>query len=601
MQWLLNWNPTVSFYNADGSLKPLALGNPNPLVALQTFSDRSNVNTVLGNISGTVRLVKGLDYKMLYAINEGTGTRYANFDGSIQGVNGISGKGMGAISTAALTSQTFTHTLNYHADINDNFHLDAVAGYEYWTTNYRNQTLLGQNFNINSSPSTMVGIPNTSQMSDAQTLSVSPDNPSDPTVAIQSYFGRVNLNWFDKYYLTGTIRADGSSKFGTNNKYGYFPSVGARWVISNEDFLKNSNVFNALALRGSWGITGTQDFPAGASRAQFDFTQNGSITQINVPNPGLKWQQTRQTNIGLDYSLLKGRIYGAIDWYRRNTTNIVDQTNAIQPAPNGTVYINLDANLINTGFEFSIGAAIVEHKDFSWDAAFNISHNKGTLKNFNQPYIQTGVINGNGLSNTFAQRITNNQPIDVFYLPHFLGYTKTGIDTVTSASYYAGDPNPNWIYGFSSTLRYQKLTLTLNFGGQGGYKIFNNTALAVTNIGIFNKGQNATTHSFAPGESPANGTIISDKYLESGNFLKLRNATISYNVGDIGPWFHHVNVFVSGSNLFVITKFTGFDPEVNTDKSNISPGNTIGFASRSMEYLPYPTPRVITAGFNVSF
>jgi TonB-linked SusC/RagA family outer membrane protein len=602
MQWALNWNPTVPFYNADGSFKSLALSDPNPMAALAAFSDRSNVNTILGNVSATVHLIKGLDYKMLYAINEGSGTRYANFDGWIAGVQGISTKGLGAISTASLTSQTFTHTLNYHSDLTSALKLDAVAGYEYWTTNYRNQTLLGTSFNINNTPATTVGIPNTSQMIDAgDPLVTSPANPSDPTVAIQSFFGRVNFNMSDKYYLTGTFRADGSSKFGTNNHYGYFPSVGARWVISNEDFLKNSSVVSSLALRGSWGITGSQDFPAGAAQAQFNFTQNGAISQSNVPNPGLKWQQTKQSNIGLDYSFLRDRIYGSLDFYRRNTTNIVDQTTAIQPAPSGNEFINLDANLINKGVEFAIGAAIVQHKDFSWDAAFNISYNKGTLTNFNQPPIQTGVINGNGLSNTFAEQIANNQPIDVFYMPHFMGYTKTGTDSVSSNPIYAGDPNPHFLYGFSSTFKYKHLSLVLNFGGASGYKIFNNTALAITNIGIFSKGQNVTTHSFHAGESISNGTNFSDKYLENGAFLKLRNATVSYAVGDIGQYFKHVNVFVTGSNLFVITKFTGFDPEVNTDKSSIPPNSTSGIASRSMEYLPYPTPRAITVGLNVSF
>ena len=595
MEWVLNWNPTVPFYNSDGSYKPLALNTPNPLAALRAFSDQANVNTVLANISATVRIIKGLDYKILYAINDGTGTRYTNFAGWMPGVNGISTKGLGAIGNSALTSQTFTHTLNYHADLTSNLRLDAVAGYEYWTTNYRDITYLNTGFDINNTLGTITGIKNTDQMVDASSQAITPSNPSDPTVAIQSYFGRVNLNWADKYYLTGTIRDDGSSKFGANNHYGTFPSVGARWVISNEDFLKSSQIINTLALRGSWGITGSQDFPAGASQAQFAFTQNGAIAQTNVPNPNLKWQKTNAIDIGLDYGFLGGRIYGSFDYYHKNTSQIVDQTNAIQPAPSGTEFINLNANLINKGFEFVLGGSIVSNRDFSWDAAFNISYNKGKLTNFNYAPILTGQISGNGLSGTTAEVITNNQPLDVFYMPHFLGYTKGGLDSVTSSNEYVGDPNPHILYGFSSTLKYKHLSLIMNFGGAGGYKIFNNTQLAITNIGLFSKGQNVTQHAFAPGESTANGTTISDKYLESGNFLKLRNLTLKYDVGNIASYFKNVSVFVSGTNLFVVTKFTGFDPEVNIDKSNN------GYASRSMEYLPYPTPRIITVGFNTSF
>jgi TonB-dependent starch-binding outer membrane protein SusC len=595
MEWALNWNPTVPFYNSDGSFKPLALNTPNPLAALKAFSDQANINTILANISATVRIVKGLDYKFLYAINDGTGSRYTNFDGWMPGVQGISSLGLGAIGNAALTSQTFTHTLNYHADLTSNLRLDAVAGYEYWTTSYRDLTYLNTGFDINNTLATITGIKNTDQMVDATNKAITPSNPSDPSVEIQSYFGRVNLNWADKYYLTGTLRGDGSSKFGANNHYGYFPSVGARWVISNEDFLKSSQIFNTLALRGSWGITGSQDFPAGASVAQFAFTQNGAIGQTNVPNPNLKWQKTNAIDIGLDYGLLGGRIYGSFDYYHKNTSQIVDQTNAIQPAPSGTEFINLNANLINKGFEFVLGGSIVSNRDFSWDAAFNISYNKGKLTNFNYAPILTGQISGNGLSGTTAEVITNNEPLDVFYMPHFLGYTKGGLDSVTSTNEYVGDPNPHILYGFASTLKYKHLSLIMNFGGAGGYKIFNNTQLAITNIGLFSKGQNVTQHAFAPGESTANGTTISDKYLESGNFLKLRNLTLKYDVGNIASYFKNVSVFVSGTNLFVVTKFTGFDPEVNIDKSNN------GYASRSMEYLPYPTPRIITVGFNTSF
>jgi TonB-dependent starch-binding outer membrane protein SusC len=595
MEWALNWNPTVPFFNSDGSFKSLALNTPNPLAALKAFSDQANVNTVLANISATVRIIKGLDYKILYAINDGTGTRYTNFDGWMPGVQGISTLGLGAIGNSALTSQTFTHTLNYHTDLSSNLRLDAVAGYEYWTTNYRDLTYLNTGFDINKTLGTITGIKNTDQMVDATNKAIIPSNPSDPTVAIQSYFGRVNLNWADKYYLTGTFRGDGSSKFGANNHYGYFPSVGARWVISNEDFLKSSQIFNTLALRGSWGITGSQDFPAGASQAQFAFTQNGAIAQTNVPNPNLKWQKTNAIDIGLDYGLFSGRVYGSLDYYHKNTSQIVDQTNAIQPAPSGTEFINLNANLINKGVEFVLGGTVISNKDFSWDAAFNISYNKGKLTNFNYAPILTGQISGNGLSGTTAEVITNNQPLDVFYMPHFLGYTKSGLDSVTTTSQYVGDPNPHILYGFTSTLKYKQLSLIMNFGGAGGYKVFNNTQLAITNIGLFSKGQNVTTHAFAPGETTANGTTVSDKYLESGNFLKLRNLTLKYDVGNIATYFKNVSVFVSGTNLFVVTKFTGFDPEVNIDKSNN------GYASRSMEYLPYPTPRIITVGFNTSF
>ena len=594
MQWALNWNPTYSFYNADGSFRSLASGSmPNPVAALQAYSDKSLTNTILGNISATVNIVNGLDYKFLYAVNNSTGERYTNMGGWLPGVNPVSGAGFGAIGNANLSSQTITHTLNYHADLNKSLRFEGLLGYEYWKTNYYDQTTLGQGFNINSSASTRVSILNTDQLLNAQSLTVTNTNPRDPTVEIQSYFARVNFNLLDKYYLTATLRADGSSKFGSDNKYGYFPSLGARWVVSNEGFMKSS-VFSNLAIRASWGITGDQSFPAGAAQGQFALNSYGAINQVNVPNPNLKWQQTKATDLGFDFGLLKGRIYGSVDYYHKNTSRLVYITTATQPAPSGNEYLNLPADAINSGFEFNLGSSIVQHRDFSWDLGFNISYNKNVLRNFNQAPIITGVINGNGLSNTYAQVIANNQPLFEFYMPHFLGYTKAGTDSVTSTSNYAGDPNPHVLLGFSNTFRYKKFSLTINMGGAFGNKVFNNTALAVTNMGLFSKGLNVTKNAFESGESITNGTVFSDKYLENGNFMKMRNATLNYKIGDIAKYVRNVNVFVSGTNLFVITKFKGFDPEVNIDKSNN------GFASRSMEYLPYPTPRVITFGLNLS-
>ncbi len=595
MQWVLSWNPTQPFFNPDGTFNSPVSKQANPLAAIAAYSDKSHVTTVLGNISATVDLFKGLSYKFTYALNDGTGTRYTNANGWLDNVQGISGVGVGVIGTANLNSQTVTNVVNYHTDLSDKLRFEALAGQESWTTHYRNQALQGLGFDINNSNSTLVNILNTSHMTDAATLTTAPSNPVDPTVSINSYFGRVGFNWADKYYVNGTFRADGSSKFGSNNRFGYFPSAAARWVISNEEFLKQSQVVSQLALRGSWGITGDQGFPAGAAQAQFAFSQNGSIGQTNVPNPNLKWQQTKTTDIGLDYALLGGRIYGAIDYYRKNTSQIIDQKNSIAPAPSGTVFVNIPANLYNTGVEFNIGASIIRDKAFTWDAAFNISYNKNELKNFTQADIITGVISGPGLSSTYAQKISNNHPLDVFYLPHYYGEQHGGGDSASTASFFGGDPNPHVQLGFSSTFSYSHFTLTFNLGGTLGYKVYNNSALGITNLYNFARGANTTLSAFTPGASVLNSNVVlSDRYVENGNFLKLRNASLSYRFGDVGQYIKNLNVFFTGTNLFVITKFKGFDPEVNVDK------NYNNIPSRSIEYLPYPTPRILSAGINVS-
>ncbi|TKK70203.1 SusC/RagA family TonB-linked outer membrane protein [Ilyomonas limi] len=593
ISWALNWNPTSPFYDENGQFNNTVANNyaiPNPLAVIDAYSDVADVNTFLGNVSASLELAKGLTYKFLYAVNHGAGTRKTNIEGWVAGIQGLSGSGFAAISNAALTSQTFTHTLNYNTNLTSNLRFDAVAGYEYWKSSYENSSLAAKGFNTNLVQATRTDVKYTSFMQNASTqfpLTYS----SDPNTEIQSVFGRVNFNLSDKYYLTGTLRADGSNKFGKNNRYGYFPSVGAKWNISNEGFLKGSSTFTNLSLRASWGITGNQEFPSGASLEQISSSQYNSVSQTNVANPDLKWEKTTSVNIGLDFGLFKN-VSGSIDYYHKNTTDLLFQSTAIQPAPASIYFINLPADLINSGVEFGINATLASQKQFTWDAGFNIAYNKNMLKHFNQAPILTGTINGNGLSDVFAQRITNNQPVDVFYLKPFRGFDQSGNQIVGDTAFYTGDPNPHVIAGFSSTLRYNKFSLTFNLGGAFGYQIYNNTLNGVTNIYQFGKGQNVSNSVLGTGEGVSSGAIASDRYLESGNYIKLRNATLNYAVGDVGTYIKNLNVFVGGTNLFVITKYTGFDPEVNTDKSNNN------YPSRSIEYLPYPTPRIITFGLN---
>ena len=596
MAWVLNWNPTGRYKNSDGTWNnntANTFGVPNPMAVIDAYNDIASVNVFLGNISASLNLAKGLDYKFLYAINHGTGTRVSSFDGWINGIQGVSGTGFAAQGTGFLTSQTFTHTLNYNTDLTENLKLQAVAGYEYFETQYGTSTLMASGFNINESQTSRTNIPLYNFMDNASTT-YPYSQTIDPVSKLQSVFGRVSLNWADKYYLNGTVRDDGSNRFGVNNKYGVFPSVGARWVISNESFLKDSKVLNQLALRASWGITGNQEFPAGASQAQFSSGSYNAGNQTNVANPNLKWEKTSATDIGIDYAFLNGRINGGIDYYRKNTTDILFQSTAIQPAPASIFFINLPANLINKGFEFYINADIVSNADFSWDINANISYNSNKLTNFAQALIPTGQVNGNGVSGVLAQAITNNQPVDVYYLKPFQGYDGKGNQIVDSAGkgpVFSGDPNPHEVYGLSTTLTYRKFSLTLNGGGSLGFKIYNNTLNTITNIYSFSKGQNAAKSVFGSAENVADGAIASNRYLENGNYFKLRNARLNYKFGNIG-YLKNLNAYVTCSNMFEVTGFKGFDAEVNIDK------NSNNYPSRSMEYLPYPTARMITFGVN---
>lgn len=316
-------------------------------------------------------------------------------------------------------------------------------------------------------------------------------------------------------------------------------------------------------------------------------------------NPNLKWEKTATMNIGADFSFLGGKLYGSLEYYNRTTSDILFQTNAIQPAPSSVSFINLpNANLINSGVELALGATLIDKKDLGWNVNFNYAYNSNTIKKFTDPntglnlQVQTGQVNGQGVSGTLAQVIANNQPVNVYYLKPFGGFDASGNQIIGANPQFAGDPNPHSLVGFNTSVRLKKFTFTLNTGGSFGFLIYNNTATSVTNLAGIAQGRNIDLAAYNSKEAPSSGVGASTRFLEKGDYFKLRNFTVRYSIGNAGKYIKNLSAFVSGSNLFVITKFTGFDPEVNIDKSNNS------YPSRSIEYVPYPTPRTLSFGFN---
>ena len=594
---ILQWNPTTKLTDASGNFIYPTNGSGNPLAMLKATDDKVGVNSVLANIRASYKISEDLEYRLLYAVNSSNGARNTNVYGFLQGISGVSGQGTAAISNAQLTSQTITHTLNYKKDITAKLNFDGLAGFEYWTSDYSNNSFSGNTFNTNLDAKKLT-LPYTSTMANAKTMNT-PSSYVAPTTELQSYFGRAQLNYDSKYYLTGTLRADGSSKFGANNKYAYFPSVGAKWAIINENFMKANKFFSNLALRASYGITGNQEFPAGASQEQFYFGAYNNASQVNVANPSLKWEESRSIDLGLEFSTKNGKIYGAIDWYDKNTSNILFQSTAIQPAPASIYFINLpNAQLNNTGVEFTLGANLLTKKDLTWDVSGYVAFNKNMLTNFKQNgqdiQILTGSIDGQGVSGTLGQVITNNQPINEFYLKKFLGFDANGNQLYAENPSMVGNPNPTTTFGISTTVNYKKFTFVVNGGGSAGYSVYNNTATSVTNIAGIANGRNISLAAYNSPERTSSPVAANSRFLESGDFFKLRNASVSYRYGNYGKYIKNLNIFISGNNLLVFTKFSGFDPEVNIDKGSNN------YPSRSIEYLPYPTARTFSAGVNFS-
>ncbi len=586
----MQWNPTQNIYNEDGS--PVIIpefGNfTNPVALLDAFKDKSNTFDVIASFSPSFRITDNLTYKFAYNVTHGVGDRRTQIARWIN-IQDVENRGLASYQQEKNTNQILTHTLNYTANIASGVSMNAVAGYEYQKLQEKGIGMSARDFLVEDFDYT-----NIFQNSTPGSRNVF--SYANPNAELQSYFVRGIFNVREKYLLTATMRADGSSKFGENNKYGYFPAVGLGWNLHNEDFLKGG-AFDALKLRLGWGKTGNSEFPAGASLDRYGFGQQ-SISLENVANPDLKWETTTTSNIGLDFALFGYKLTGTVEYFNRNSEDLLFQFPTIQPAPAGFYWINLPGNVINSGLELTFNAQIVENQKFSWNLGANAAFLKNNLENYDGPAIDYGQLFGQGTSEATSQRLVNNQPLNSFYLRQFVEIGEDGqsIYKDGEALAFVGSPNPDVLLGISTSFNVDKLSLTLNFNGALGHQIYNNTKMSVIPIG--NLGSRNIDASLLDGnvqEATSNAIKSSSRYLENGDYLKLANATLSYNIGNIGTYAKNARVYVTGQNLLVFTNYSGFDPEVNT----VNERN--GLPSTGIEYIPYPSARTIIAGVNFSF
>lgn len=603
----LQWNPTerlrIRKANGQDSINVLVGGDLlNPVAVQEAFTDRSRITTVLASISPYYKFTKDLEYRFLYSYNYGIGKRSTSIKPFIN-LNDVYGKGRIRLAQAELITQSITHTLNFNKQITSNLNLQAVAGYEYVKYINKGYDLSGYGQSGAAGGFGDYGLDYEDYIQYTNPTNRTFGSYSDPTNELQSYFLRTAFNFKDKYLLTATIRADGSTKFGENNKYGYFPSIGAAWNISKEDFFHVSFI-NNLKLRAGWGKTGNSEFPSGSAQLRYSFSGGGSgaFSAANNANKDLKWQADRQFNVGFDATVLKNRINITVDYFNKRTTNLLFPSEPPQPAaPGGVVkWVNLAGNIDNKGVEAAVNAAIITKKDLSWDFGVNATFITNIVSGLPAP-INTGGLHGQGITGTTVEVIKNGLPINAFFTRQFIGFDKaTGLANYTDGGdvlYYVGNPNPKMTLGLSTTLRYKKLSLVANMNGAFGHDIYNNTLNSVINVGSINNGKNIAVSVYRDPvkESFANPLTASSRFLEKGNYLKMANMTLSYAFGDIGKYIKGLSVYVTGQNLFVLTDFSGFDPEVNVDK------NQNGVPSAGIEYIPYPSARTFSFGINVGF
>jgi TonB-linked SusC/RagA family outer membrane protein len=606
----MNWNPTLRMVNPDGSyMQTNPSGQINPLALSAYSNDYSKVTQILGNAGLSFQIFPWLTYNFLYGLNYGSATRDAELLGLISATgSNADGKGSAAEASGTLFSETITHTLTFDKHITEDFALKVLAGYEYWSTtglDDKGVSTYGFNWNVPGGPY----YPNLhyyDNMAAGNQANLAAFSDFPPTTYLQSYFGRAELGYQERYYLTGTFRADGSSKFGVNNRYAYFPSFGFRWNIMNENFMKTNTLFSNLALRLGYGQTGGQDGLIPGAAAQLAFfngfnsaangNENPRFATINFISPSLKWETLTSYDGGIDFGFLNNRIIGYVDVFSKKTEGPLFPGTLSIPSAGGTYWQNLPGYITNKGFEVSLTVNVVRTKDWNWNLSANLEYVKNKFVYpalGGSPLYLTGGVDGQGVSSAFAQAIANGQPVDVFYLRQFQGFDQNGIAIVKSqASQYSGDPNPHIILGINTDVTYKNWSLAINSHGQMGNQIFNNTLVSVTNLGNIANGKNISKTLIGTKESLANPVSASTRFLQSGNFVKIGNMTLTYSIGKFSNIIKSSHAFVTVYNLYEFTKYTGFDAEVNQDHNNN------GIPSLGMDYIGYPTSRSIALGLN---
>ena len=591
----LQWNPTHPLYKPDGTIwVNNQIGNTtvNPLAMLEAYDARTQENVVMANISPSYKFTDNLEYKFQYSFTRRDGNALGEIKRWIN-IQDVENKGVAAVIDGDETVNQVTNTLSYNKEFSQAFNLNAVIGHEYLKFDGKFSGMGGSDFTDAGDNHYYDYMQYSSQGS--RFVFAAPRVIDE----IQSFFGRAIMNFYDKFLVTATIRSDGSSRFGENNKYGYFPSIAAAWNITNEDFMKSASFINSLKLRVGWGKTGNQEFPGGAALDRYLYAQQ-SIVQANFGNPDLKWETSTTTNAGFDYSLFGGRLFGSFDYFYKKTTDVLFEQDVVQPGPAGPkIWVNLPGHVINNGVELVLNGAIIQGKDLNWNLGVNLSFLDNSFEGI-EGYYETGGLHGQGISGARAQRLVSGQPLNVYYLAVFQGIDKAsgqaiyqGGDPATN-KFYVGSPNPTSLLGVTTELAYKNLTLNIAGNGTFGHYIYNNTANTVLPIG--NLGTRNIAKELVQGdvkEDASNPITPSTRYLEKGNYFKLANATLSYNFGKLSNTFRNLTVSLTAQNLFVITNFTGFDPEVNTDKS------VGGIPSLGIEYTPYPTARTFLLGVSL--
>lgn len=616
---MLQLNPTIPVYtNGEPTVIQDML---NPIVRNEIYTNEIVNNRILANFAPSLEIIDGLTYKL----NVGVDYSSTNQDMFENPYNELEGYEDGSLYNRFTlnTNSLIENTLTYNYTQGDH-NVILLVGHSYQEATYSHKIYESEGFSNN-------GIEPRYQDQISSDVLPTTLNGSAFINEQQSYFGRVNYGYANKYLVTATLRADGSSKFGANNKYGYFPSVALGWNISSEDFMSDNETFSNLKLRASWGQTGNQDgIPSKVSLASYKDTKGENDTYplsgtessiddypfgtvpVRTPNPNLQWEVSTQVNVGLDFAAFDSKLSGTIDYFNKVATDVVLFATSIDPIqPTASNWTNIpDMEIQNSGIEIALNYNGSMGNDITYDIGGNVSSIDNKVANSPFQILTTGAATGAGQTGATINGYMNGEPIGTFYMKEFIGIGSDGLsqyrdvvadgESLDNDRAAQGTALPNMIYAFYLNLNYKSFDLGLNFNGVSGNKIFNHTKMSLFSTSQL--GRNLNTTDFAtlyPNEDNSNANEVSTRYLEDGSYLRLNNATLGYTLDPqtigLGDFVQNIRLSLTGQNLFVITDYSGFDPEVNTG-SDIGGIQTFG-----IDRFTYPMPKTILFGLNASF
>ncbi|MBK6931663.1 MAG: SusC/RagA family TonB-linked outer membrane protein [Saprospirales bacterium] len=597
----LKANPSQAVRDANGDFIQKSNTEPNPVAMIELAKDFTNTLRALGNLSAELKLTNHWSFKTVLGFDRSLSERKTAYSRDLN-ITGTFGKGRLYLYDVANDNRLWENYFTYSNRVGA-LDITGLAGYSYQSFEYSNKRFEMTNFATSDMDLMINNFASADQATNKS--SIVGRNSSLYKDELQSYFGRVILGLRDKYILTATLRADGSTRFGGDNQYGYFPSFAFKWRMIQEEFVPDA--FSDLGLRVGYGVTGNQELPHNLYQQRqrygdWNIENGGNITggglgDVAFPNPGLKWESTTQINVGLDFGFANNRIAGSLDFYKKNTADLLIKVTAAQPAVSPFVWKNLDADVQNLGLELSLNIAAIDKPDFEWNVLANAAYNKNEVKRYGG-LINTGEINGQGLTGAFAQRIAEGQPLFAFFLRDFGGFDDNGITIYPGGDvqrFVDASPIPKVTAGLTNAFRYKNLDLSIFLNGQFGHYIYSNTANAYFTAGSLANGRNVTTDVVGNGESNLNSPDVSTRFLEKGDFVRLQDVSLGYRFNLKSRTISALRIFVTAQNLAVFTGYSGQDPEVNVDKSLDE------VPSLGIDYSAYPRARTFLFGANISF